>query len=206
MPKSRNVKSQKTYPIPVQDLQAVDQHERGRDFLSPAEVGRLLDAAKDGRYGERDYLLTLLLYRHGFRITELCKLRLTDLNLDAARIWIPRSKGSLSTEQPLAGEELRAIRRYIRNRPAPLPWLFVSERLTQLTRHAAYYLIRQAGERAGFDFIVHPHMLRHSCGFFLSNKGYDSRLIQDYLGHRDPRHTARYTRTAAARFEGLWER
>jgi type 1 fimbriae regulatory protein FimB len=205
MPKSRNVQSRKTSPIPAKDLQAVDQHERGRDFLSPAEVVRLLDAAKDGRYGERDYLLILLAYRHGFRITELCKLRLTDLNLDAARIWIPRSKGSLSTEQPLAGDELRAIRRYIRSRPAPLPWLFVSERLTQLTRHAAYYLIRQAGERAGFDFIIHPHMLRHSCGFFLSNKGYDSRLIQDYLGHRDPRHTARYTRTAAARFEGLWE-
>lgn len=205
MTRSRNVKSRKTSPIPAQDLQAVDQHERGRDFLSPAEVVRLLEAAKDGRYGERDYLLILLLYRHGFRVTELCKLRLTDLNLDAARVWIPRSKGSLSTEQPLAGDELRAIRRYIRSRPASLPWLFVSERLTQLTRHAAYYLIRQAGERAGFDFIVHPHMLRHSCGFFLSNKGYDSRLIQDYLGHRDPRHTARYTRTAAARFEGLWE-
>ncbi len=205
MTRRRIVQSRKTSPIPAQDLQAVDQHERGRDFLSPAEVGRLLDAAKDGRHGERDYLLILLLYRHGFRITELCKLRLTDLNLDAARIWIPRSKGSLSTEQPLAGDELRAIRRYIRNRPASLPWLFISERLTQLTRHAAYYLIRQAGERAGFDFVVHPHMLRHSCGFFLSNKGYDSRLIQDYLGHRDPRHTARYTRTAAARFEGLWE-
>lgn len=205
MSSSRNVKSQKTSPLPAQDLQAVDQHERGKDFLSPSEVERLLEAAKDSRYGERDYLLILLLYRHGFRISELCKLRLTDLNLDAGRIWIERSKGSLSTEQPISGEELRAIRRYLRKRPTSLPWLFISERLTQLTRHAAYYLIRQAGKRAGFDFIIHPHMLRHSCGFYLSNKGYDTRLIQDYLGHRDPRHTTRYTRTAATRFEGLWE-
>lgn len=205
MPNSRNVQSWKASSISSKDLQAVDQHERSRDFLTPAEVARLLDGAKAGRYGERDYLLILLLYRHGFRISELCSLRMTDLNLDAARVWVPRSKGSLSTEQPLAGDELRAIRRYIRSRPAALPWLFMSERLTQLTRHAAYYLIRQAGERAGFAFIVHPHMLRHSCGFYLSNKGYDSRLIQDYLGHRDPRHTAKYTRTAAVRFEGLWE-
>jgi len=51
---------------------------------------------------------------------------------------------------------------------------------------------------------IHPHMLRHSCGFALANKGYNLRLSQDYLGHRDPRHTAHYTRTAAARFDGLW--
>lgn len=117
---------------------------------------------------------------------------------------VSKLTGSQSTEQPLVGDELRAIRRYLRSRPANLPWLFLTERLTQLTRHAAYYLIRQAGERAGFDFIVHPHMLRHSCGFSLGNKGYDMRLVQDYLDHRGPRHTKRYTRTAAARFEGLW--
>jgi type 1 fimbriae regulatory protein FimB len=51
---------------------------------------------------------------------------------------------------------------------------------------------------------THPHMLRHSCGFSLANRGYDLRLIQDYLGHRDPKHTVNYTRVAAGRFEGLW--
>ncbi len=84
-----------------------------------------------------------------------------------------------------------------------LPWLFVSERRQPLTRQAVNYIVTQAGERAGLGHI-HPHMLRHSCGFALANKGYDLRLIQDYLGHRDPRHTAHYTRTAAGRFEGLW--
>ncbi len=49
-----------------------------------------------------------------------------------------------------------------------------------------------------------PHTLRHSCGFALADKGHDLRLIQDYLGHRDPRHTVHYTRTARRRFEGLW--
>jgi len=205
MSRRRNVQSPPNSGISTDNFQAVDHHERSRDFLSPAEVGRLLDAAKAGRHGDRDYLLILLAYRHGFRISELINLRITDLNLDSARVWVPRSKGSLSTEQPLAGDELRAIRRYLRARPANLPWLFMTERKTQMTRHGAYYLIREAGERAGFGFVVHPHMLRHSCGFFLANKGYDSRLIQDYLGHRDPRHTARYTRTAATRFEGLWD-
>ena len=44
-----------------------------------------------------------------------------------------------------------------------------------------------AAERAGLPG-VHPHTLRHSCGFVLADKGHDLRLIQDYLGHRDPRH------------------
>jgi type 1 fimbriae regulatory protein FimB len=65
------------------------------------------------------------------------------------------------------------------------------------------YLIAAAAARAGLP-PVHPHMLRHSCGFALANRGYDLRLIQDYLGHRDPKHTVHYTRVAAGRFEGLW--
>ncbi len=51
---------------------------------------------------------------------------------------------------------------------------------------------------------LHPRTLPHSCGFALADKGHDLRLIQDYLGHRDPRHTVHYTRTAGRRFEGLW--
>ena len=66
------------------------------------------------------------------------------------------------------------------------------------------YLIREAGERAGLPDL-HPHMLRHSCGFYLANSGQDLRLIQDYLGHRDVRHSVRYTRVAGRRFEGLWK-
>jgi site-specific recombinase XerD len=65
------------------------------------------------------------------------------------------------------------------------------------------YLLAEAAVRAGLP-PVHPHMLRHSCGFSLANRGYDLRLIQDYLGHRDPKHTVHYTRVAARRFEGLW--
>ena len=45
---------------------------------------------------------------------------------------------------------------------------------------------------------------RHSCGYYLADKGTDLRTMQDYLGHRDPKHTAHYTRVAGHRFEGLW--
>ena len=114
-----------------------------------------------------------------------------------------RLKGGLSVEQPIAGDELRAIKRYLTTRTDALPWLFISERFQPLTRQASNYLIGAATERASLPG-VHPHMLRHSCGFALADKGHDLRLIQDYLGHRDPRHTVHCTRTAGRRFEALW--
>lgn len=180
-----------------------DAHERGRDFLGEAEINRLLKAAKRGRHGTRDHLLLLFMFRHGLRVSEAIALRNSDVDLDQARLWISRLKNGLSVEQPIAGDELRAIRRWLALREDVLPWLFVSERKQPLTRQAVNYIVARSGKQAKLGH-VHPHMLRHSCGFALANKGYDLRLIQDYLGHRDPRHTAHYTRTAAGRFEGLW--
>ena len=64
-----------------------------------------------------------------------------------------------------------------------------------MTRQSVNYLIRAAARRAG-PGALHPLLLQHSCGFHLANQGYDLRLIQDYLGHRDPKHTVHYTRVA----------
>ena len=106
-----------------------------------------------------------------------------------------RRKNGLSVEQPIAGDELRAIKRYLATRTDGLPWLFICERGQPLTRQSVNYLVASAAARAGLP-PVWPHMLRHSCGFYLANRGHDLRLIQDYLGHRDPKHTVHYTRTA----------
>ena len=196
--KGRKVKS-----APDSGAGAADRHERAKDFLSPSEVAKLLDAAKAGRHGTRDHLLLLMTYRHGLRVSEATGLRLDELDLDRSRLWVRRLKGRLSVEQPVAGDELRAAKRHLATRTDALPWLFVSERGQPLTRQSVNYLISAAAGRADLPD-VHPHTLRHSCGFALANKGYDLRLIQDYLGHRDPRHTVHYTRTAGRRFEGLW--
>jgi type 1 fimbriae regulatory protein FimB len=99
---------------------------------------------------------------------------------------------------PIAGDELRAIKRYLATRTDNLPWLFLTESQSQLTRQAVNYIVRLAGEKAKLGR-VWPHMLRPSCGY------YGLRTMQDYLGHRDPKHTAHYTRVAGHRFEGLWK-
>lgn len=194
-PKRRNVKS---HPAP-----ATDAHERRRDFLNEAEIAALLDSAKAGRHGVRDHLILLTMYRHGLRVSEAVGLRRDEVDLDRARLWVRRLKNGLSVEQPIAGDELRAIRRYLASRKDALPWLFLSERGQPLTRQSVNYVIAAAASRAGLP-PVHPHMLRHSCGFALADKGHDLRLIQDYLGHRDPKHTVHYTRIAGSRFDGVW--
>jgi type 1 fimbriae regulatory protein FimB len=194
-PKRRNVRSVLAA--------AADAHERTKDYLTETEVAALLEAAKAGRHGARNHLLVLMMYRHGLRVSEATDLRRDEIDLDRSRLWVRRLKNGLSVEQPISGDELRAIRRYLATRADALPWLFLSERAHPLTRQAVNDLLAVAAKAAGLA-PVHPHMLRHSCGFHLANRGFDLRLIQDYPGHRDPKHTAHYTRVAGVRFEDLW--
>jgi type 1 fimbriae regulatory protein FimB/type 1 fimbriae regulatory protein FimE len=65
-------------------------------------------------------------------------------------------------------------------------------------------LLKRAAEAAGIEIKVHPHMLRHACGFALANAGHDTRALQAYLGHKNIQHTVRYTALAATRFKNFW--
>jgi len=190
---------------PINPESAVDT--RKKNFLTEAEIESFLKAARKGRHGVRNFAMLLLAYRHGLRVSELVNMRIADVDLDTGRLFVRRCKSSLSTSQPLDGDEIRASRAWLRQRVnAPCcnsPLLFLSER-GPMTRQAVNYVVAEIGRCAGLPLHVHPHMLRHSCGFALANKGRDTRLIQDYLGHRNIRHTVSYTATAAIRFEGLW--
>ena len=166
--KPRNVKSRQEAP-------PADAHERAKNFLTETEMDRLLAAARKSRHGIRDHLLMLMMYRHGLRVSEAIALRRS--HITDGRLWVSRLKGSLSTEHRMGGEELRALKRYLAGRNDKLPWLFISERGAPLTRHAINYLIAAAAVKAGLGH-VHPHMLRHSCGYALADKGTDFRVLQ----------------------------
>jgi len=81
----------------------------------------------------------------------------------------------------------------------------MSERGAPFTTAGFARMMERAAVTGGLDIKVHPHMLRHACGYALANQGHDTRGLQAYLGHRYIQHTVRYTELAANRFKGWWK-
>jgi site-specific recombinase XerD len=104
----------------------------------------------------------------------------------------------------LSGVELRALRRLKRDQEPPSPFVLTSERGGPFTADAVNRFVKRIAERARFPFLVHAHMLRHACGYAMASAGHDTRLIQDWLGHRAIQHTARYTELSPVRFKDVW--
>jgi site-specific recombinase XerD len=82
--------------------------------------------------------------------------------------------------------------------------VFMTERDGPMTPKAFHALFGRIGERAKMPFPVHPHMLRHGCGYALANAGHDTRALQAWLGHKNIQHTVRYTELAPDRFKDFW--
>ncbi len=93
-----------------------------------------------------------MMYRHGLRVSEAINIKLKE-----SRLWIERLKNGLSVEHPIAGDELRAIKRYLRARKDNLPWLFVNERNLPLTRQAVNYIIKTAADKTSIKMYIHIH-------------------------------------------------
>jgi site-specific recombinase XerD len=98
---------------------------------------------------------------------------------------------------------MRALRRLQREAPTS-PFVFVSERGAPFSPAGFARMLERAAEGAGVEIKVHPHMLRHACGFALANAGHDTRALQAYLGHKNIQHTVRYTELAPTRVKNFW--
>ena len=178
---------------------------RTREYLTPTEVRALITAAgRRGRYGQRDACLLLLSYRHGLRVSEVVNLRWDQIDLKAGHLHVRRAKNGVPSTHPLQGDELRALRQVAREWPDRGGFVFISERHGPMSPDGVRKMIARTGEEAGLPFPVHPHMLRHACGFKLANDGHDTRALQLWLGHRNIQHTVRYTELSPARFRNFW--
>ena len=177
---------------------------RSREYLTLEEVEALMQAAGSmGRHQHRDRTLILIMFRHGLRVSEAIDLRWDQVDFKTGQLHVNRLKNGNPATHYLEGDELRALRRLKREYPDS-SFIFVTERGGPMTRSTVNKLITRAGKEAEFGFPVHPHMLRHACGYYLANKGIDTRTIQDYLGHVSITHTVRYTELSPHKFKGLW--
>ncbi len=177
---------------------------RTREYLTEAEVERLMAAAKGNRWGHRDATMILVAYRHGLRAAEVVDLRWDQADFRTATLHVRRVKQGTPSTHPIVGDELRAFRRLKREQQPKSPFVFTSERGSPFTTAGFARMIERAGLEAKFSFKPHPHMLRHACGYALANRGHDTRALQAYLGHKNIQHTVRYTELSPTRFKNFW--
>lgn len=178
---------------------------RPREYLTPAEAEALIAAAGTiGRHPRRDGTLLLLMYRRALRVTEAITLTWDQVDLEEGWLHLPRLKGGITTAQPLSQAEHGSLEALRRRYPIARH-LFPSERAERLSRGAVNRIISRAGELAGLALKVHPHMLRHGCGYALVNQGVDLRKIQMLMGHARIESTIQYTMLDQNQLKGIWE-
>ena len=181
---------------------------RPREYLEPEEVRLLVKAAaKIGRHGLRDSTMILMAERHGYRAEEICRLKwiMVEFHKRDSKLAVYRLKGSDDSKHFLSRDEVLRLRR-LREMPQYAgEYVFAQERGDRLTPGAFWRIVKRAGDVAAFEFPLHPHMLRHACGYRLTNPepgdtAKDTRSVQAFMGHRKPENAMIYTRMSPNRF------
>lgn len=193
-------------------LNAPKLSRRLPDSLTPDEVDRLL--ASPGKYtpqGLRDTAIFELLYSSGLRVSELCNLRLQDVNMEESYLRVESGKRDKDRFVPVGSRALKALRNYLAaGRPLFVKEktgseLFISNRGSAMSRKTVWYWIHNYAKRAGIKKSVKPHLLRHSFASHLLTNGADLRVIQEMLGHADIATTELYTKVDSERFQSAHE-
>ena len=200
---SKDKPSTESGTVPPQSIP--HSQKRPREYLTPNEVEELISVAKGrGRHGHRDATMLLMAYRHALRVSELCALRWEQVDFDLGVLHVRRLKRGIPSIHPLRGPQLRALRR-LKRESIDSAYVFVTERGSPFTAAGFRKLLARIAQLSSLPFSVHPHMLRHACGYKLVNDGHDVRSIQHYLGHRNIQHTIRYTELASDCFVEFWD-
>ena len=189
---------------PVPPTRGPNSEYRTREHLTEGEIDKLLTALKGNRHSQRDWLIGLLIYRHGLRVSEACDLRWDDLDLAKRTIGVRRLKGSTDSAHYLERDELAGLKRLQRDQEPKSSYVFLNERGQPFGRMGIGRMIERAGEAAKLPFPVHVHMLRHSTGYALAGKGMDTRRLQHFLGHASITNTVKYTAMSPEPFKDIW--
>ena len=183
------------------------RRQRANKHLTEHEIDKLLAAAKDEtvtRNSIRNYAMLLMTFRHGLRVSELCGLKVSDVDFQEGTITVRRLKHGVSGIHPLFKGEAKALKAWLAIRAdTDSAALFVSEQGKPFTRAAINLLLDRIARAANLKN-VNPHALRHAAGYHAVNTGTDIRVIQRYLGHRNIQSTAIYTEVDHVQFNKLF--
>jgi type 1 fimbriae regulatory protein FimB/type 1 fimbriae regulatory protein FimE len=183
-----------------------NKHEREYEYVTHDEFKAIHKAAGSiGRHPQRDALMIAMAFRHGLRATEVVSLDWKHLDLKRRTFDVFRAKGGKRGVHDLHVKEVAALRKL---QPDPQNRIsgpvFLTERGGALTTNGFFKVVQRAGQVAGITRPLHPHCLRHGCGFYMTDKGVHLRVIQDWLGHQNIQMTCRYTDLAPGRLRGAF--
>ena len=180
-------------------------------FLSVSEVERLLAQPDVSTpVGLRDRAMIELMYSTGLRVSELCGLRLSDIQMNAGSLRCI-GKGNKERVVPVGRKALDNVSAYLHDsrpkllRDLPSPYLFVGTQGPKVHRITFWQLLKEYGKKAGLRESLNPHMLRHSFATHLLDRGADLRSVQLMLGHADISTTQIYTHVVEERLKQVYK-
>ncbi|ECD5143717.1 integrase [Salmonella enterica subsp. enterica serovar Caracas] len=181
-----------------------------RKYITKTEWDIFFNAINSKKNQCRDRVIFRMMYEHGLRVSELKNIKISDLDMNGRTVFIKRLKNGFSTIHPIQERTYMYLEKWLEQRKSyihndTIHNLFISKNGMPLSRQWIYKLAKYYGKIAKLPIEIHPHMLRHGCGYALADQGLDTRLIQDYLGHRNIHHTVRYTASNAGRFNQVWK-
>jgi len=181
------------------------------DFLSVEEVDRLLATpVVTTQVGMRDKAMIELMYSTGLRVSELCGIRMEDLQMESGCLRCI-GKGNKERLVPVGKRAIAAVDEYARHARRDFlggqssAFLFLNQRGKPMDRIAFWRIIQTYGRKAGLRHSLTPHMLRHSFATHLLDRGADLRSVQMMLGHADISTTQIYTHVVEERLKQVYK-
>jgi site-specific recombinase XerD len=170
-------------------------------ILTPDEVSRLIDSARNLFH----YAMLLTMYSAGLRRSELCKLKVSNIDSGRMVLRIERGKGGVDREVPLNPKLLTTLREYWRWM-RPKTYLFPGTSNgwrtdKPITPKVIWEAVQAAARKAGIQKHVTPHTLRHCFATHMLEEGADLRTIQVLMGHKDIEATTRYLHVSPKRLQ-----
>ncbi len=172
-------------------------------YLSEDEVKKLIEASSED---PRDYAIISLLAYSGLRVSELCNLKIEDVDFNERVIYVHSGKGDKDRIVVVSPKVIEALQNYLYTRDDDMEYLFASQRSNQISRVQVFRIVRKYAKKAGIKKEVTPHVLRHTLATTLLRRGVDIRFIQQFLGHSSVATTQIYTHVDDALLKSIYDK